>query len=99
MKGCKSIAVAVLIGLIAASGPAWASGDYAYAEETKPTGGEMMWDTFAMRPFGMLATALGAVVYVVSYPFAYLGGNTEQSKEALVVDPYEWTFERPLGQF
>jgi hypothetical protein len=88
-----------MIGVLLAAAPAWSAGEYAYREEAKPTGGEMMWDTFAMRPFGMLATAVGAVVYVVSYPFAYLGGNTEESKEALVTDPYEWTFERPLGQF
>lgn len=68
-------------------------------EKEKPTGGMMMWDTLAMRPIGICATAIGSVVWLVSYPFALLGGNTEESTEALVRAPYEWTFERPLGEF
>jgi hypothetical protein len=68
-------------------------------EKEKPSGGMMMWDTFALRPIGICATAIGSVVWLVSYPFAYLGGNTEAATEALVQAPYEWTFERPLGEF
>jgi hypothetical protein len=69
-----------------------------YAEREKPTGGMMMWDLL-MRPVGMVATGVGAVVWVVSYPFAYWGGNTDESTEALVQAPFEWTFQRPLGEF
>jgi hypothetical protein len=70
-----------------------------YLEREKPTGGMMMWDTLFMRPIGMVATALGSVVWLVSLPFAALGGNTGESTQALVADPFEWTFGRPLGQF
>jgi hypothetical protein len=70
-----------------------------YLEEEKPGGGAMIWDTVAMRPLGMIATAVGSIFWVVSYPFAYLGGNTDETTEALVKTPYEWTFERPLGEF
>jgi hypothetical protein len=67
--------------------------------EKEPTGGMMMWDALVMRPVGMVGTALGSVVWVVSYPFAYWGGNTGASTEALVQNPFEWTFQRPLGEF
>jgi hypothetical protein len=70
-----------------------------YPEREKPTGGEMMWDALVMRPVGIVATAVGSVVWLVSYPFAYLGGNTDESTEALVQAPFGWTFERPLGEF
>lgn len=70
-----------------------------YGEREKPSGGQMMWDALAMRPIGMVATAVGSVVWLVSYPFAYWGGNTDESTEALVKDPVEWTFRRPLGEF
>ena len=59
----------------------------------------MMWDTLFMRPIGIVATAVGSVVWLVSYPFAYWGGNTNESTQMLVATPFEWTFERPLGQF
>jgi hypothetical protein len=70
-----------------------------WTEREKPTGGQMMWDSLALRPIGMVATAMGSVVWLVSYPFAYWGGNTEESTQALVKDPVEWTFRRPLGEF
>jgi hypothetical protein len=70
-----------------------------FVEREKPTGGMMMWDTLCMRPIGIVATAVGSVVWLVSYPFAALGGNTDESTQALVAAPFEWTFERPLGQF
>ena len=70
-----------------------------YMEREKPTGGMMMWDALAMRPIGICATAVGAVVWLVSYPFAYLGGNTDESTQKLVADPFDWTFQRPLGEF
>ena len=67
--------------------------------EPEPTGGMMMWDAVVMRPIGMAGTVLGSVVWLVSYPFAYWGGNTDASTEALVQHPFEWTFQRPLGEF
>ncbi len=70
-----------------------------HMENEKPSGGMMMWDTVALRPIGICATVIGSAVWLVSYPFAYLGGNTEASTEALVQAPFEWTFERPLGEF
>lgn len=99
MNNVKRLALAWLIIVFLSVGPGVAADRAGYTEDQKPTGGEMMWDTFALRPFGMVATAVGAVVWVVSYPFAHWGGNTEESTDALVREPFEWTFERPLGQF
>jgi hypothetical protein len=95
----KTVVVVLLIAAfsIGPLGPAAFAGEF--LEREKPTGGMMMWDTLFMRPIGMVATAVGSVVWLVSYPFAALGGNTDESTQALVVDPFEWTFERPLGQF
>ncbi|MCU0590431.1 MAG: hypothetical protein MUC57_03045 [Desulfobacterales bacterium] len=73
--------------------------DYVSGCEKEPTGGMMMWDALVMRPVGIAGTALGSVVWLVSYPFAYWGGNTEASTQALVQNPFEWTFQRPLGDF
>jgi hypothetical protein len=58
-----------------------------------------MWDTLFMRPIGIVATGVGSVIWLVSYPFAALGDNTNESTQELVVAPFEWTFERPLGHF
>ena len=100
MLGFRKIMMVVLLIAALSIGPlgpaAFAS---EYLEREKPTGGMMMWDTLFMRPIGIVATAVGSVVWLVSYPFAALGGNTDESTQALVADPFEWTFERPLGHF
>ena len=100
MLGFRKIVVVVLVIAALSIGPL---GPAAFADEylapEKPTGGMMIWDTLFMRPIGIVATAVGSVVWVVSYPFAYWGGNTNESTQMLVATPFEWTFERPLGEF
>ena len=100
MLGLRKIVVVVLLITAFSIGPL---GPAAFADEylesQKPSGGQMMWDTLFMRPIGIVATAVGCVVWLVSYPFAFLGGNTNESTQALVADPFEWTFQRPLGHF
>ena len=70
-----------------------------YFEAEDPSGGEMMFDFAVVRPIGIAATAVGCVFFVVSSPFAALGGNIDDAKEMLVKDPAAFTFKRPLGQF
>ena len=48
---------------------------------------------------GMLATAVGAVFFVVSWPFSAMGDNVDEAGEKLVKAPARFTFERPLGEF
>ncbi len=67
--------------------------------EQEPTGGQMMWDALVLRPVGIVGTVLGTAAWLVSYPFSALGGNIDQATEKLVVAPFDWTFQRPLGEF
>lgn len=101
-----ALALVVTVALVAgpAGGPASAFQhtnrlEYYSPVEQEPTGGMMMWDALVMRPVGILGTAGGAVVWLVSYPFAALGGNTDESTQKLVAEPFSWTFSRPLGYF
>ncbi len=70
-----------------------------YFEAEEPSSGEMMFDFVVVRPVGIVATAVGCVFFVVSSPFAALGGNVDAAKEKLVKDPVAYTFKRPLGEF
>lgn len=60
---------------------------------------KMAVDAVLIRPFGLISTALGYVVYVVSLPFSYPGGNTQEVWETMVERPANFTFQRPLGDF
>jgi hypothetical protein len=60
--------------------------------------GEMLFDLFAVRPVGILATATGTAAYFLSLPFTILGGNSEEAGQKLVKEPALHAFKRPLGQ-
>lgn len=65
----------------------------------RPSAATMTVDALLVRPLGLVATILGAGIFVVSLPFSALGGNVGEAGRALVVAPAKMTFSRPLGQF
>jgi hypothetical protein len=60
--------------------------------------GHMAADFLVMRPMGIIATAAGSVLYVLSLPFSLLGGNQQEAFQKLIAEPAEYTFQRPLGE-
>jgi len=70
-----------------------------YFESEPPSGGAMIFDLCVVRPVGILATAIGSVFFVVSWPFSALGDNVDVAGQKLVKEPAAYTFKRPLGVF
>jgi hypothetical protein len=70
-----------------------------YIESEDASGGAMIYDTVIVRPISALATLASTAVYVLGLPFSALGGNTDEASEKLVKEPFEYTFQRPLGEF
>ncbi|MEJ5378073.1 MAG: hypothetical protein WHX93_15970 [bacterium] len=92
MKGTfrKTIVlIVVLVTTMALVPQVWAYRDW----DSTP----MEVDAWVLRPFGIAATVLGAAGFLVALPFAALTGTTEDAAQALVVAPYKFTFERPMG--
>lgn len=69
------------------------------AAADKPSAEIMTVDALLVRPLGLVATILGAGIFIVSLPFSALGGNVGEAGHALVVAPAKMTFTRPLGEF
>ena len=70
-----------------------------YFEKEDPSGGMMIADAVFVRPIGLAATVIGSVFYVVTLPFSLMGENPGEAGVALVKEPAEYTFSRPLGEF
>lgn len=68
-------------------------------QNEQPGPGVMTVDVLFCRPLGLVAMLGGTVVFVVSSPFSALGGNFGEAWDSLVVNPAEYTFTRPLGEF
>ncbi len=67
--------------------------------KTKDNSGGMIVDIVAARPLGLVATVGGTLVFLVSWPFSALGGNSDEAWDSLVVSPAKYTFQRPLGEY
>ena len=72
------------------------SGDPLYTIQNPPAYA-MIGDLLIARPLLVVATVIGAGVFVVSLPFTALGGGVGDAGQALVVDPAKAAFVRCLG--
>lgn len=82
---------------VSAEGPA-TSGPQGEAE-LQPDGGIMLADVIIARPIGMAACAVGLVGTILALPFAAFSGSMNAVAERLVVEPFAYTFQRPMGHF
>ena len=87
----KKLIILLLVSSLAMPMPAFA--------KDEPNGGEMMVDLVIARPLGIVATALGAIVFVVATPFTLATGTWKKSAKKLVGNPAKYTFKRELGVF
>ena len=70
----------------------------AFAASSDIDGADVVIDTLALRPLGIVSTAFGSAFFVVSLPFAAITSSVGTSFDVLVKDPFVYTFRRPLGQ-
>lgn len=57
----------------------------------------MVGDFFVARPLGVVMTAGGAALWLVSLPFTLMAGNAGDTANTLILGPGEQTFVRCLG--
>jgi hypothetical protein len=62
-------------------------------------GADMVADLLLVRPISFVGTVVGVVGFVVSLPFTLPTGSAGEAGRALVGRPFEYTFNRPLGDF
>jgi hypothetical protein len=93
-----SLSIFLVVAVLSMSFSTIASAeDVRYPDE--PTAIGMLADFVVVRPFAILGAGISTVGYGLSYPFSYWARNTEQAKQKMVVEPFEYAFKRPLGDF
>ena len=78
-----------------ASDPAMVSNGGAVDEN--PHWFAMLGDLVVARPLGLVLTAGGTALWLVSLPFSLMAGNAGDTAETLILGPGEQTFVRCLG--
>lgn len=89
---------AAILGFSLAATPGYV-GAYERQLEQPPSASLMVLDAFVFRPTTLALTAIGGAAFVLTLPFSATGGNIEQAKQRLVLEPWRFTFDRPLGEF
>lgn len=85
------IAATILSGFLGTPHLVWA--------KEEPSAEEITLDVVICRPAGVLGLAAGTVIFVVASPIALITGSTKTTAKKLIVEPYKFTFQRPLGEF
>ncbi|MEE9910510.1 MAG: hypothetical protein K4571_02200 [Deltaproteobacteria bacterium] len=65
----------------------------------EPTAETIIPDVLLARPMGLTAMVLGSVIFIIALPVAIPSGSVKKVGQRLVVDPVEFTFVRPIGDF
>lgn len=63
----------------------------------EPKGEKVLWDSLVMRPAGLITCLLGIGGFIVALPFALTSQTQDQAFDSLVVEPFNYTFARPIG--
>ena len=79
---------------------------FVYAEESSVqtdeqddiTAEKILADVFVLRPLGIVATAFGAAVFVVTLPLTAPLNSHEIVGKKLVGNTWNYTFKRPVGK-
>ena len=73
--------------------------DQGVQRQESPPAGVMIGDFIFLRPFCLAATMIGAAFTVITLPVAIPSGSTGAVAQKLIVEPFNFTFTRPLGTF
>jgi hypothetical protein len=70
-------------------------------ESTEPSNGMKTFDAVAVRPVTFVSSVFSAGAFVLALPFAALDPamDVEKTRKNLVEEPFQDTFQRPLGEF
>ncbi len=99
MKRLKQKTLAYILALPLVYGTASLPQPAQAGAEREPEAAGMIIDGLVVRPISLVATAVGAVAFVITLPFSVLGGNVDEAGEKLVGRPAAFTFSRCLGCF
>jgi hypothetical protein len=95
----RLIVVFLMLGLILSlNNFACAAGD-GQRSSSKPSASAIAADIVFLRPIGLIGTVLGTCGFIIALPVTIPTKKVDSIGRDLVIDPFHYTFERPLGKF
>lgn len=98
MMNLKGFMFGAVLASALACGPAQAGPDI-LADSQEATAEGMVFDLAIGRPIGLVATIAGAALFVATLPLSIFEAEIpKKAFNTLVMEPFNFTFVRPLGE-
>lgn len=95
----RLIVTFLVLGLIASFNDFASAAGEAQRASAKPSAAAIAADLIVLRPIGLIGTVLGTCGFVVTLPVTIPLKKVDSIGQDLVIAPFHYTFERPLGKF
>jgi hypothetical protein len=98
MTALRKLTVSLVLALFLASvlPPAPALANETGTEDNDDVA--IVFDLVVTRPLGLVATVAGTAIFIVALPFSVPTGSVEKTFNALVKQPFRYTFVREMGE-
>jgi hypothetical protein len=90
----KNRLLGIVIGVVVLL---WGFPGSSRADTYENKAGKVAADVLVWRPAGLILTIGGGALFVIALPISAIAGGTKKTAHTLVVTPYKFTFERPVG--
>lgn len=97
MNRARSLSLILVTLAVLAAGAAPAAAEP--AELTWRDAPAVVFDVLLLRPLSAIATIAGVPLFVASVPFVAPAGAIMTSLDVFILAPFDYTIERPLGDF
>jgi len=75
----------------------FAAHEYVSGLDTDTAAVDIVFDVLVTRPIGLVGLVSGTAVFILTLPVAAISKSIDKTSEALVKEPFKYTFTRPLG--
>ncbi len=93
----KILLIALTIFIVFTHSMAFAAHEYVSGLDSDTAAADIVFDVLVTRPIGLVGLVGGTAVFVLTLPIAVISKSVDRTSEALVKEPYKYTFVRPLG--
>lgn len=95
----RLLVIVLLLGLIVSVDMSADAAGKARSASSKPSAAAIAADLIVLRPVGLIGTILGTCGFILSLPVTIPTKKVDSIGQDLVIAPFHYTFERPLGKF
>jgi hypothetical protein len=98
IRVCTGIILITILGSAMSAGHVFAEAQIIEPRTPPPNPMNVAADALILRPVGLVMIPVMGLVYCLSYPFAKMAGNEQETYQSVLGDTIDFTFYRPMGR-